>query len=102
MNKISILGKYLSALGPLSLLSLLGQRFIRRNKILSIAVKGVNNKILIRNQPADFAVFTQVFIHKEYEVSLPHDVQSIIDAGANIGLAAVYFIYKRNGKALSF
>ena len=92
MNKISILGKYLSALGPLSLLSLLGQRFIRRNKILSIAVKGVKNKILIRNQPADFAVFTQVFIHKEYEVSLPHDVQSIIDAGANIGLAAVYFI----------
>ena len=91
MKKILVLSKYLQVLGPVSLLSLLYQRFILRSQLLKISVKSLKHKIFIRNQPADFAVFTQVFIHKEYDVPLPHRVKTIIDAGANIGLAALYF-----------
>jgi len=91
VKKILVLSKYLQVLGPVSLLSLLYQRFILRSQLLKISVKSLKHKIFIRNQPADFAVFTQVFIHKEYDVPLPHRVKTIIDAGANIGLAALYF-----------
>lgn len=94
MRKFFELYRYLKVLGLFSLGSLLWQRFVQRNVLISIKVKDLPHKIFIRNQPADFAVFTQVFIHKEYEVSLEHPVNSIIDAGANIGLAALFFISK--------
>lgn len=62
-------------------------------------IKYNNYKILIRRISSDITVFKQIFIDNEYEsvVNLAkkkiidHDQIILIDAGANIGLATLYF-----------
>lgn len=54
--------------------------------------------IWLRKNSSDLDVFEQIFLHKEYEplVLMAKDnhiqVKQIIDAGANIGLASLYFL----------
>ena len=49
--------------------------------------------IYLRNNISDIAIFKQVFLEQQYRLyQFPlSNVKSIIDAGANIGLAAIYF-----------
>jgi FkbM family methyltransferase len=75
-------------------LSYLVQRFIRKNRLLAIRVPNLSNKVLIRNLPNDIQVFTQIFIHQEYALKIDEDVNTIIDCGANIGLASLFFLSK--------
>lgn len=51
----------------------------------------VSHPIYLRTNSSDIPTFQGVFTYKEYEVDLKFDPQNIIDAGANIGLAAIYF-----------
>jgi FkbM family methyltransferase len=49
----------------------------------------------LRGIGSDIAVFQQVFINQEYAIaSLPNDAHVIIDLGANIGLASLFFAEK--------
>ena len=47
--------------------------------------------IYLRQGTSDFATFRQVFEAKEYDVDFDFKPAVIIDAGANVGLAALYF-----------
>jgi len=38
--------------------------------------------------------FYQIFIREEYEIEHERPVNVILDCGANIGLAAIYYIHK--------
>jgi FkbM family methyltransferase len=50
-----------------------------------------NTSIYLRNKMADKATFKQVFIQSQYKINFPLVPQTIIDGGANIGLATIYF-----------
>src|SRR4051794_11099842 len=39
----------------------------------------------------DLQIFAQIFWWKHYDITIPFDPRYIIDLGANIGLASVYF-----------
>src|SRR4051812_42045539 len=39
----------------------------------------------------DLQIFAQIFWWKQYNISVPFDPRFIVDLGANIGLASVYF-----------
>jgi FkbM family methyltransferase len=67
-----------------------------------IAVSGTNNEfkapiphssqeILLRLGTTDVAAFEHVFINDEYGFSLARQPSIILDAGANVGMSAVYF-----------
>ena len=53
-----------------------------------------DHSFILRNQTSDVETFRQVFIHKEYDFVLEKPPQLIVDAGANIGLASLYFASK--------
>lgn len=67
---------------------------LSKNNIL-FDVKSANNPpIFLRTLSSDIHTYKQIFIDKEYEFLAIKQPRIIIDAGANIGLSAVYFSQK--------
>lgn len=59
-----------------------------------IYLRGYSQPINLRPKSTDLLTFHQVFTFKEYDFNLRDEPKFIIDAGANIGLASLYFIKK--------
>lgn len=56
------------------------------------AIPGHSRTVLIRLGTTDVAAFEHVFIDQEYKLSvLPQQPNVIVDAGANVGMSAIYF-----------
>lgn len=64
----------------------------QRNKNHLSWVNG--KKVLLRKGKTDILVFKKIFIDREYDFKLTHKIETIIDAGANIGLSAIFFATK--------
>ena len=60
--------------------------------ILRVRVPGCPTPIYMRTGTSDYAVLRQVFIDREYEIRDLADPRIIIDCGANVGYASVYFL----------
>src|SRR5688572_6156510 len=61
--------------------------------------KGINvphvlHPINLRKGTSDIPTFQEIFTYDEYEVKLDFSPATIIDAGANVGLASIYFANK--------
>lgn len=61
---------------------------------LEINRADVRFPFFLRMPSSDAATFEQIFIKQEYDFDVKRPPQTIIDAGANIGLAAIYFANK--------
>jgi cephalosporin hydroxylase len=48
-------------------------------------------EIILRLGTTDVAAYEHVFIHDEYGFLLAREPSVIVDAGANVGMSAVYF-----------
>lgn len=62
-----------------------------------VTVPEVSFPIYLRNGTTDLHTFHQIFNLKEYDIKLNFNPVTIIDAGANVGLAAIYFVNKYQG-----
>jgi len=60
-------------------------------QVVSLTVPGLNYPISLRAGGPDYFTFHQIFVNLQYQHGLPIDPSFIIDAGANIGLAAILF-----------
>ena len=59
---------------------------------VSLQLPGCNDSILLRRHTTDVAAFEQIFIDREYNFPLGQkDPKCIVDAGANVGCASVFF-----------
>lgn len=94
MRKFSLLLKYLNKLGIINFIWYTTQRFLLRKKILSIKIPNLPSGVLIRNNPSDHSVFTQIFILEEYNIKIDNEIKTIVDCGANIGLSSLFFLSK--------
>ncbi len=54
----------------------------------------IPSPIYLRKKTSDIPTFHQIFTFKDYDINLDFTPVNIIDAGANIGLAAVFFATK--------
>jgi len=51
----------------------------------------LQHPVYFRNIGSDAKMFEQIFVNKEYDVKIPVAPQVIIDLGANVGFASVFF-----------
>jgi FkbM family methyltransferase len=62
---------------------------------LSVVVPGTDVEVSLRLHSSDIQTFTQIFLKRDYEsANLPGSANAIVDLGANIGLATVFFALK--------
>lgn len=64
---------------------------LKKNKIISIYISVYKPIIYLRENTSDYSTFKQIFLSKEYDIDYNFSPRVIIDAGANVGMAAVFF-----------
>lgn len=63
-------------------------------KLANVYLTPANRQIAIRLETSDVRCVEQVFLANEYQVPFPGTPRVIVDAGANIGMATLYFARK--------
>jgi FkbM family methyltransferase len=82
---------YAEVLGPTSaVLSVLG-KLSGRTFSRKFDAAGVRHPVLLRLPSTDIDAYEQIFVEKQYEFSPGKPPAVIVDAGANIGLASIFF-----------
>ncbi len=67
----------------------------RTGNLLCVSLPDLKHPVYLRPGTSDPKVFNQLFVQGEYEgVNLTFSPKTIIDGGANIGLAAVFFAHR--------
>ena len=66
--------------------------FLKKDSLINLKIPFVKDIILLRNKSYDTHIFYQIFIKEDlaFVKKMPHPVNVIIDAGANIGLSTIY------------
>ncbi len=64
---------------------------IRRSGQVSVYYGNGPEQCLLRSGSSDVMVFEQIFLFDDYNINFKSDPEFIIDAGAHIGLASLYF-----------
>jgi FkbM family methyltransferase len=62
-----------------------------RPKDFGIKARDIKHPVHIRIGTMDMPLFGDILVDHEYDFDVPFPVRTVIDAGANIGLASVYF-----------
>jgi len=65
-----------------------------RNKKEKIYISTLGAELYLRSSTLDLFTFQEVFVNNIYDIKFPIKPKTIIDAGANIGLASVFFHLK--------
>ena len=60
-------------------------------KTSSIRLPEYPRDVHLRRDVQDVHAFAQIFLHREYDFDWPPDVLRIVDGGANVGFASLYF-----------
>jgi FkbM family methyltransferase len=61
-------------------------------KSVSVVIPDTNHEVTLRLGTSDIPTFDQIFVRHEYESpNLPDSADVIVDLGANVGLATVFF-----------
>ena len=65
--------------------------FTRRPVVLEAKIDGFAAPVHVRVPSTDLRVYDQVVLRQEYDLPARREPSFIVDAGANIGLASVFF-----------
>lgn len=58
---------------------------------VDLSMAGIEEPVFLRENTDDYVIFSQVFENREYDFPCAFSPKYIVDLGANIGLASVYF-----------
>ncbi len=99
---ISIIRKYKNILGYKSLLYFIKRKLTSELTLFEINRKDYKYPFYIRVPSSDIFTYQQIFIDEEYKFNIKQEPKVIIDAGANIGLASIYFANRyKNSKIIA-
>lgn len=88
---IKTLRMYLSIVGIRGLLQAVWARLRGTRAVVAVRPPGARHPVHLRVPSSDVATYRQVFLREDYACTATAPIRTIIDAGANIGLASVYF-----------
>lgn len=71
-----------------------GKRFNESGAVIELDVPHSTRPVRIRPGGADAHAFWQVFIHGDYDLPIPFIPEIIVDAGAHVGYASLYFAHR--------
>ncbi len=91
---ISNIKHYLRAAGVRGLVSAIKGKVTKTPTLLQINRPDIKFPFFLRVPSSDVLVFDQIFIRQEYDSDVKRTPRTIVDAGANIGLASIYFSNK--------
>lgn len=81
---------YRQMVGLSGLASALLGRVTRNTRIKAVTHPDARHPFYVRLPSSDISTFDQIFLKQEYDFPVRGEPKTIIDAGANIGLASVY------------
>lgn len=86
--------RYYSRYGVSGVLRRIKERLRSRGSLMKFSHNDLDYPFFLRAGTSDIGIYEQVFFDREYEFLVTHPPKVILDAGANIGLAAIYFANK--------
>jgi FkbM family methyltransferase len=85
---------YLRPLGIPGVAAILSHRLCGRPKELAVRSADSGHTIHLRLRTSDVSCYEEVLLHRQYSFDLPFSPKIIVDAGANIGMASIYYANK--------
>jgi FkbM family methyltransferase len=85
------LKRYHRTFGLSGLITVMAYRFSSNQKEIAGHPKGVPFPVYMRLRTSDVSAYEEVLLGGEYEFALPFSPTTIVDVGANIGMASIYF-----------
>ena len=82
---------YHAALGLKGVVLFLFSKVTGHKPVVKVKVPGIAHPVRLRIGTTDVATYRQVLVSRQYDFDEPDHARFIIDAGANIGLSAVFF-----------
>jgi FkbM family methyltransferase len=93
-NMINRIRHCYSRFGLPGVISAIRTKLDNLDRLLKVERKDIKAPFYLRLKTNDIPTFDQVFINQEYDFETSSTPKVIIDAGANIGLASIYFANK--------
>jgi FkbM family methyltransferase len=94
MNVRDGLTWYYGNYGLRGVLAIASYRLFGQPKVISAHPPGIRNPVLLRLKTSDEATYVQILLGGQYSFDLPFSPRAIVDAGANIGMASIFFANK--------
>jgi FkbM family methyltransferase len=91
MNLLTGPRMYYSLLGPLGVFLGAKARLLGRKIEVAVEIAGVRHPVHLRVRTADVSLCQQILLDSQYDSTLAVRPRVIVDAGANIGLASIFY-----------
>lgn len=85
---------YYTNFGPRGVLAIAGYRLLRWPREITAHPPGIRKPVHVRVRTTDPSIYAQILLRGEYDFALPFSPRTIVDAGANIGMASIYFAHR--------
>ena len=82
---------YRRALGLRGVAAMALYRVVGLPRKIRAHVHGLDHPVCVRMRTSDVSVLSGILLGGEYEIDLPQPPRVILDAGANIGMASIFF-----------
>ncbi|MEJ2007391.1 MAG: FkbM family methyltransferase [Acidobacteriota bacterium] len=86
--------EYYRCFGLRGVLAICASRLVRRPREITGRPPGIRHPVHIRVRTTDSSAYAEVLLDGEYAFDLPFSPKTIVDAGANIGMASIYFTHR--------
>jgi FkbM family methyltransferase len=88
------LAGYYSNLGLPGVLAISAYHLFGRPKEITALPPSIRNPVHIRMRTSDASIYGGILLRGQYAFDLPFSPKTIVDAGANIGMASIYFTHR--------